>query len=171
MSIKYNELRKTRADIRPPGCVCCDAQQPANLSWCKVSLGSKNNKKKEKKKKPVWAPFIDWLYSGLCWQLLNCSHLLCFALKPNKSPNRICWHSHKAACHSADWYRANGCVFLRSAVAVYMPRCAIELLRCLTRASAAERSSHYFCFEWKYFTVHSLYVLSVDCIKVQLLTL
>lgn len=39
------------------------------------------------------AQFIDWLYSRLCWQLLNCAHLLCFALKPNKSPNRICWHS------------------------------------------------------------------------------
>lgn len=62
------------------------------------------------------ALFIEWLFSGLCWQLLNCSHLLCFALKPNKSPNRICWHSHKAPCHSADWYGGNGCVFLRFAV-------------------------------------------------------
>lgn len=77
------------------------------------------------------APFIDWLYSGLCWQLLNCSHLLCFALKPSKSPNRICWHSHEAACHSADWYRGDGCVFLRFTVAVCMLWCAIELLEVL----------------------------------------
>lgn len=93
------------------------------------------------------AQFIDWLYFRLCWQLLNCSHLLCFALNPNKSPNGICWHSHTVPCHSADWYRGNAWVFLKVSYCCVHAAVGSRTTCSVPASAAAQRSVN--CFLYK----------------------
>lgn len=61
-------------------------------------------------------------------------------------------------------------MFLKLAVAVCESSgVLLDYLKffCLTHSPAGEHSVHYFRFEWKYFTVRFLCVLSVIHIKVQ----
>lgn len=122
--------------------------------------------------RPVAAPFIDWLYSGLCWQLLNCSHLLCFALKPNKSPNRIDLLTLTQGSVSFSWliWREWLCVFTVCCFRAHAPVCfwiPWSIAVWFTH-QPTKHSVHYFCFSnglnwdisWLCFSVRCQYIAS-----------